>query len=53
MCLTDSFIYHMKRYDKKIDGGFYWNAAEGTLRYTLPLNLVEVPAESKDYMKAG
>ncbi len=38
---------------QKIDGGFYWNAAEGTLRYTLPLDLVEVPAESKDYMKAG
>lgn len=38
---------------QKIDGGFYWNEAEGTLRYTLPLDLVEVPAESKGYMKAG
>lgn len=38
---------------QEIDGGFYWNAAEGTLRYTLPLDLVEVPAESKEYTNAG
>ena len=38
---------------QEIDGGFYWNAAEGTLRYALPLDLVEVPAESKEYTNAG
>lgn len=38
---------------QEIDGGFYWNAAEGTLRYTLPLDLVEVPVESKEYTNAG
>lgn len=44
-----TFYIPYKAVRESIDSGFYWNLEEGELRYTMPLDVVCVPAESKEY----